>query len=359
MENNQDKKDSICSQTFRSLVESGSDLVGIIDVEGNYLFVSPSCEHILGFTSEYFIGKNAFEFIHPEDVPHALEALNNLFCQKTIHLKPFRFKNSGGEWRWIETVATNQLENSLINGIVVNSRDITEKKKSEERQRLLAMHEQEEVQRRITEAVILAQEQERNIISLELHDNVCQLLTTAKLYLDLVKDQSDKVHPMIYDTLEIIKLSINQVRDISHALSYSTLGEAPFRDSLEQLIRHVNGALKTEFQLEIIDLDDSLLSCGLKLSIYRIIQEQINNILKHSDAPEACVRLQQSEGQLFLTISDNGSGFDPAVRKNGMGLNNIRSRVNAYGGKLQLQTTPGKGCYLQIEFDLCGTCTEK
>lgn len=353
--NNKDRQDPIFSQTFRFLVETGSDLVGIIDIEGNYLFVSPSCEHILGFTADYFIGKNAFEFIHPDDVPDTLSALNSLNNQKTVYLEAFRFKNAKGEWRWIETIATNQLENSLINGIVVNSRDITEKKKIAENLRLRTLHEQEEMQRKITEAVILAQEQERNIISQELHDNVCQLLTTAKLYLDLLKGQSEVVHPLVHDTLEIVKLSIEQVREISHALSSSSLEEATIYESLEQLIKHVNGALKTEFFLEVNDVEDSMLSFGLKLSIYRIIQEQVHNILKHSESETAIVRLNQQGKQLKLEIKDNGIGFDPTIRKKGVGLKNIRSRVNAYGGKLDLQTSPQNGCYLQIIFDLCGS----
>ncbi len=357
--NSKDRQDPFFSQTFRYLVETGSDLVGIIDIEGNYLFVSPSCEHILGFTADYFIGRNAFEFIHPEDVPDTLSALNSLHNQKTVYLEAFRFKNAKGEWRWIETVATNQLDNTLINGIVVNSRDITEKKKIAEILRLRKVHEQEEMQRRITEAVILAQEQERNIISQELHDNVSQLLTTAKLYLDLVKSQSEVVHPLVHDTLEIVKLSIGQVREISHALSFSSLEEAPLYESIEQLIKHVNGALKTEFLLEVNDIEDSMLSFGLKLSIYRIIQEQINNILKHSEADTAIVRLNQHGKQLNLEIKDDGIGFDPTIRKKGVGLKNIQSRVNAYGGKLHLETSPQNGCYLQIIFDLCGTGCDK
>lgn len=77
--------------------------------------------------------------------------------------------------------------------------------------------------------------------------------------------------------------------------------------------------------------------------------------MKHSEAEKAFVQLKQTCRQISLTIQDNGIGFDPSVRKKGVGLKNIRSRVDAYGGKLDLQTGPGKGCYLQIAFDLCGT----
>jgi PAS domain S-box-containing protein len=351
--NSKDRDNTIFSPTFRFLVETGSDLIGVIDMKGNYLFVSPSCEHILGYNSEFFIGKNAFEFIHPEDVPSALSSLESLQNQKTVYLEPFRFKNARKEWRWIETIATNQLENSLINGIVVNSRDVTEKKRSAELLRLRELHEQEEIQRRITDAVILAQEQERNIISQELHDNVCQLLTTAKLYLDLLKGREEVVHPLIHDTSDILKLTIDQVREISHALSYSSLEEAPIKDSIKELVNHVNGTLKTAFTLQMNDINESMLSFGLKLSIYRIIQEQVNNILKHAEAENALIRLKQEGRQLHLEITDNGIGFDPSVRKKGVGLKNIRSRADAYAGKLELVSSEGMGCTLRIIFDLC------
>lgn len=120
-------------QRFKALVQEGSDLIGILDPSGNYLYVSPTSENVLGIDPEFFLGRNAFEFIHPEDAERTLEGLQQITRESRVHLKPFRFQNNKKEWRWVETVLTNMLDNPAVNGIVANSRDITEKISQEER----------------------------------------------------------------------------------------------------------------------------------------------------------------------------------------------------------------------------------
>ncbi|MEB2782039.1 PAS domain S-box protein [Algoriphagus sp. C2-6-M1] len=110
---------------FRSLVQEGSDLIAILNQEGVYTYVSPTSMGILGMSPDEFIGKNAFDFIHPEDTEKALDGLNKIFSESRVVIEPFRFQNKAGEWRWVETVLTNMLNNPSIRGIVANSRDIT------------------------------------------------------------------------------------------------------------------------------------------------------------------------------------------------------------------------------------------
>lgn len=117
---------------FKSLVQEGSDLIGILDTEANYLFVSESSERILDIKPEYFIGKNAFDFIHPEDHQWVRRLFESITDHKRVNIGPFRFKDGEGKWRWIETVATNTLTDPAINGVTVNSRDITERIEREE-----------------------------------------------------------------------------------------------------------------------------------------------------------------------------------------------------------------------------------
>ena len=123
-------------QRFKSLVQEGSDLIAILNEEGIYTYVSPTSLPILGIAPETFIGRSPFEFIHPEDKERALENLKEVSTNQKVRVSPFRFKNEQGEWRWIETVLTNMLENPAINGIVANSRDITDKIEEENRLKL-------------------------------------------------------------------------------------------------------------------------------------------------------------------------------------------------------------------------------
>ncbi|GGK35474.1 hypothetical protein GCM10007962_32350 [Yeosuana aromativorans] len=124
-------------QRFKALVQEGSDLVAILDTEGNYSYVSPTSTRVLGIAPEKFIGRNAFEFIHPDDVEMTLGGLQKITTEKKVNLRPFRFQNHKKEWRWIETVLTNMLDNPAVNGIVSNSRDITDKIEEEHKSKLL------------------------------------------------------------------------------------------------------------------------------------------------------------------------------------------------------------------------------
>lgn len=116
-------------QRFKALVQEGADLIGILDEEGTYKYVSPSSTGVLGISPEEFVGRNTFEFIHPEDAGRVKDCIQQLESAGKVKVAPFRFQNDKKEWIWIETVLTNMLDNPAVNGIVSNSRDITEEKK--------------------------------------------------------------------------------------------------------------------------------------------------------------------------------------------------------------------------------------
>ncbi len=112
---------------FKTLVQEGSDLIGILDLEANYTYVSPTSLKVLQIPPEDFIGTNAFDYIHPEDKESVFKQFKDALEESQVEIEPFRFKNKDGQWRWIETVATNQTNEPTINGIVANSRDVTER----------------------------------------------------------------------------------------------------------------------------------------------------------------------------------------------------------------------------------------
>lgn len=118
---------------YKALVQEGSDLTAILDLEGNYKFVSESARRILGIPPDFFIGKNAFEFIHPEDQERVLAEFEKMGDQKQIQVAPYRFKDGDGKWRWIKAIVTNLMEEPAIQGIVANSSDVTESVENAER----------------------------------------------------------------------------------------------------------------------------------------------------------------------------------------------------------------------------------
>lgn len=125
-------------QRFKSLVQEGGDMISIIDADGKYSYTSPTTTAILGITPEEFQGNTIFDFIHPEDIEKASNYMLRIAKEKKVIVEPFRLKDGNNEWRWIETVLTNMIDNPAIRGIVANSRDITKQREEEQLLRLLS-----------------------------------------------------------------------------------------------------------------------------------------------------------------------------------------------------------------------------
>ncbi len=121
-------------QRFKALVQGGNDLYAIIDLEGRYIYMSPSSTAIIGIPPEAFIGRDAFEFIHPDDIEQTQSSLKKIATEDKVVMELYRAKNQHNEWRWVETVLTNMVDHPAVNGIVINSRDIT--KEVEEKHQL-------------------------------------------------------------------------------------------------------------------------------------------------------------------------------------------------------------------------------
>ncbi|MDZ7756600.1 PAS domain S-box protein [Rhodohalobacter sp.] len=143
-------------QRFRSLVQDSGDLIGILDRNAFYTYVAPNSEAILGFPAEHFIGKNVSEFIHPVDLLRIEKIIGSIEFEERIEIDPFRFRDNKGNWRWIETVITNSLNNPAINGYIVNSRDITRQQKREHKLEELSL-----VAAKTTDVVIITDAEER------------------------------------------------------------------------------------------------------------------------------------------------------------------------------------------------------
>lgn len=112
---------------FQALIEHGSDMLALLDAEGNYNYVQGATFRSLGYEPGQLVGQNALSLIHPDDLPKVSAALEKVLTQKGhVPVAAFRLKNAAGEWRWIETIGSNQLDNPSIRAIVISSRDITE-----------------------------------------------------------------------------------------------------------------------------------------------------------------------------------------------------------------------------------------
>jgi signal transduction histidine kinase len=210
--------------------------------------------------------------------------------------------------------------------------------------------EQKRLQRQLTQQIIAAQERERESIGRELHDNVNQVLTTVKLYLELIQTDPAQGTQLLPRSISYLQNCISDIRNLSRELSAPTLGTRSIVDAINALVEMVaRSGLAIEFSHEQYQ---QVLPKEQKLALYRILQEQINNIQKHSGASKVHITLAQDSRETTLRIADNGRGFDPTQQRGGIGLNNIRSRARALGGSSRIETGPGRGCTLVITLPL-------
>jgi PAS domain S-box-containing protein len=112
-------------QYFKALIQSGSELIAIIDVEGHYSYINSSTNSILGINPESYLGKSPFKFIHPDDIPTVKEQMADIATKKRIKVLPFRFYTSDHQYRWLEAVITDMRDDPAVGGLVTNSRDVT------------------------------------------------------------------------------------------------------------------------------------------------------------------------------------------------------------------------------------------
>jgi two-component system sensor histidine kinase UhpB len=211
---------------------------------------------------------------------------------------------------------------------------------------------QNQVSKAATKAAIRAQEKERNHLGKELHDNINQILTTTRLYIEMALAEESIREMLLHKSLENVSKAIEEIRKLSKSLVSPSLEYIGLREAVQEMITGLNISKGLQIKLKTQGLKESIINDQVKLMIYRVLQEQVNNIIKHSKAKNAEIRLSVSNGALGMVVTDDGIGFDLCKKRRGIGLNNINSRVEIYGGTVQVITSPGKGCSLQIQVPL-------
>ncbi len=207
-------------------------------------------------------------------------------------------------------------------------------------------------QKNIMKATLDGQEKQREEIGKELHDNINQVLATVRLLLSLLRSEDAAKADIISKSKESVNYCIEEIRRLSHSLTPPSLKEISLKESIECMIKKIPFVNGEQVKLQTTALDENILSDGLKVTIYRIIQEQLNNILKYASASVIQIRLTQNHYNLTLLIEDNGQGFDVKAKRKGIGLANIMSRAELYNGQAVIESSPGAGCTVLVIFSI-------
>jgi PAS domain S-box-containing protein len=330
-------------EKYRSVFENSKDAIVLFTLQGKVIAFNPSAQLLFKINAGTNTVQNFTELICIHKKNHA--ATDYKFLTPEFLNGEFRFKCTDHS-EFTGEIASSSFYDVKGNRIIVAViRDISERLVLQNE----LMIEKTNKEQAIMKNVIQAQERERELIGRELHDNICQLLATANMYIGLASKHPDRTKEYLPQANHLIKASAEEVRNLSHSLSAPTLGSRSLIDAIDDLLAHVNATTKIEFQFnhnnnaEAIDMDQ-------KLAIFRIIQEQLNNILKHANATMVLVTLLTDTEKTALVIKDNGDGFEPELKRKGIGLNNIEARVKAFSGCISILSDNGKGCIVEVTF---------
>ena len=335
------------SETFyRNLIANSLDGIVMSDKVGTIIYCAPSLPQISLFNIADLLGKNIFDFVHPDDRQMAEVTFREELAAKNEYKQmQLRLLNGTGKWVWTLLRAHNLLDNPIFKAVVFYFSDITEQRKLSEK----LVDQEIQKQRMLTEATITVQEKERQQIGKELHDNISQQLTTARLYLEVAQDKADgQLKELIRLSLNNISAMVAEIRSLSQSLVPSTLGDIGLVESIQELCDSIKQAHAFTIEFSYRHFSEKNIKEDLKLMLFRIVQEQFNNIIRHANPSAVKIRLESDAENISMTISDNGSGFDPSTARKGMGLNNISSRAALCNGRMDIDSSPGNGCVLSI-----------
>lgn len=206
-------------------------------------------------------------------------------------------------------------------------------------------------QEELFKASLQAQEIERGRIAEDLHDDIGPRLSALKLSVDMLRHDFTKEerNTIIDDTTEILDYVIKDIRVIVRNLAGKYIGEKGVFVQLNEFRKQIENASSVKIEMDIECLNNPI-DNDFAVNLYRIIQELINNSIKHSGCTHIDIQCQKSNGNLNLIYKDNGKGFNQDVIIKGLGLNNIITRVKLYKGQYHLETALGQGTTYAINF---------
>lgn len=329
---------------FTLLSQATSDAIWEWDMQSGHIYRSGPLLKMIGYNKKFLKGVGWWlRNIHPDDRSRVLFAIKDTVKKhKPSWQEEYRFRSADGSYKHVKDRGFVVHENGVAVKMIGSLTDITKVKELE--QELMKEKLRREIE--VAETIVRVQEQERAHIGHELHDNVNQILCSAKLYAQMLKlaDQDQQV--IKHKAMEYITLAVDEIRKLSKELTVPRLKEG-LKDSIQSLINDMHESSPVTFNFSYDEECEST-SAEKKVTIYRMIQEQVKNILKHSRATVASISLHKINTDLRLIIWDNGIGFNTHQVARGIGLSNMQDRLSLYSGALEIVSAPEEGCKLLI-----------
>jgi PAS domain S-box-containing protein len=337
-------------KSFRLIFNSSSDVLFDSDLITNKVTISYAYEKEFGYkiTGNKGHKEDWASHIHKDDLDAVLRDYRRmLLSAETEWNANYRFVKADGS---IVNVLSSRIvlrnESGKAYRMIGSMHDISHKNLLEER----LEQEIKLKEKQIAEAAADAKEAERSDIGRELHDNVNQLLGVSKMYLDMAKSGGPNSELCIMRSSQYTLAAIEEIRKLTKGLTADTIKNLGLCEAIDEIIRDTMEVNPVKIKADLKDFKEKNINDKFKLNVFRILQEQLTNILKHAKATQIAISLLQNKQSIILSITDNGVGFDTQKKRNGIGIANINSRVSTYNGNVDFISKPGKGCTLTVTF---------
>jgi PAS domain S-box-containing protein len=360
---------------FRSLIQNALDAMVVIGKDGLINYVSPSVQAVRGYKPEEVIGTNGFSEVHSEDMTKAINVYNELMQNPDIPIRvELRVRHKDGSWRIVEAIARNLLDDPIVAGIIVNYRDVTERRQAAEKLQELYRQERDlrqqletEMKRRVEFTRALAHELKTPLTPMLISSQVLASELKEEPLLSLARNISrgaSNLNSRIDELLDLAKGEIGMLQIKVETLDTSQL--------LREVAEYVSPVASSRGQSLILELPDSLpLVRADQVRLRQIVLNLLNNALNYTpEGGRITLRAGRKDANLIVEVEDNGPGiaeeeqqhmFEPYHRMEvagerlsglGLGLTLCKTLVDLHGGQIWMKSRVGEGSTFSFSLPL-------
>jgi len=344
------------NQELDAIVQTAPDIIFSRQPDGGREYISSRFYEYTGAEPGSAIGHGWLDYVHPEDKDSSWAQWMRCVQSGDAYEAEYRLRGADGNFRWFRAraVPLKDLQGTIVKWYGTCS-DIQDSKLLEQSIRDNAIELERLVDsrtselRRLSGRLMTMQDEERRRIAREIHDGLGQELAAAKMILDgiLAKDKSPSLQQASVEASQLVDRAIQQVRSISHLLHPPLLDEVGLISALRWFLEGLTQRSGIEIQLEVEPPNLGRLKSDLETAIFRVVQEALTNMFRHSGARHGRVGVIAQNGNISVRVSDDGKGIDEDVvqlrpESVGVGIGGMRQRVTELGGTLRLgNANPG------------------
>jgi PAS domain S-box-containing protein len=329
-------------QKFMLIVSKAPTMIWMAAADKRCIYLNNQWLEFTGRRLEQELGNGWIEDIHPDHRRRFQAAFGEAFEKRQSFRLEYRLRNMNGEFRWVLNTGLPIIkDDGEFIGFIGSCIDISDRRATEE------------ILLDLGGRLINAQEKERSRIARELHDNLSQDMALLSIEIEqltqLPPDRSAEVKDGLHKALNRVQGISSEMHRMSYELHPSKLDRLGLPSAILSLCREISSQQSLQVDYNFKDIPDSL-PRDIALCIYRVVQESLQNIIKHSGACHAEVGLHGSPYEIRLHIADQGVGFNPELtgNKQGLGLLSIRERLRLVGGKMSIESQPLRGTQINV-----------